>query len=188
MKPTKLTQALRATLLAILATGLTAVADDPTTKSKWTSSIYLLQQGYKAPLGYRFTLYVSGPHAPEPGIDLLSAKENGLVIFDVNPSDHSHSILPGPKAQKASIAITGLWSPYMAGMRTFIRSLGPLPSSELNLRATAHYMFHSNRPPPPSEQDLIDGVHQLKPHILHRDIRLAINHLKELGLIKYAQT
>ena len=149
MSPTTLTHALRATLPAILATGLTAVADGPTTKSKWTTAVYLLQEAYKAPLGYRFTLYVSGPHAREPEMDLLSAKEHGLVLFDQNPGDHRYSILPGPKAQYAAVAITGVWSHYMAGMRSFIRSLGPLTSSELNLRATAHYMFHSNNPPPP---------------------------------------
>ena len=187
MSPIRLTDALRATLPAILATGLTAVADGPTTKSKWTTAVYLLQEAYKAPLGYRFTLYVSGPHAPGPEMDLLSAKEHGLVLFDQNPGDHRYSILPGPQAQYAA-AITGVWSPYMAGMRSLIRSLGPLTSSELNLRATTHYMFHSNNPPPPSEHDLTAAVHELKPQVLHRDIRKAVKHLKDLGLIKYDQT
>ena len=181
------TDKLRTALPAILSTGLTTTSPHPTTKSKWMSMVYLLQEACRAPLGYRFTLYTYGPYSPEVEMDLMAAKEHGHVLLQHNPGDNWHQILPGPDVHRGTEQITGDWSPHMAAVRTAIRAFGHLTSSQANLRASTHYIANTHNLPAPSEQDLAAALHELKPQIDRQEIRDALNHLRTMGVLHNAK-
>ena len=63
-------------------------------KTVFMKQAYLLQEVYKVPLGYRFTLYAYGPYSPEVLADLDRAKFRGLVDIDYVEDDGEFSIKP----------------------------------------------------------------------------------------------
>ena len=131
---------LRSTLPGILAVGLAATAPHPPTTLKWMANIYLLQQAFQTPLGYRFTLYTYGPQAPEVQADLDHAKLKELVHVVYDQGLNSYVVIPGPKVNIGTDEIQGAWQPHMPSVRALLRSFGHLTPSQTRLLASAHFI------------------------------------------------
>ena len=170
---------LREQLPALLSSRFQGISSLPT-PSKWMASVYFLQQAYKVPLQYRFTMYSQGPHSPEVQRDLHFAESQRVVAFQQDPSRKTHTIAPGsPPADD----VQEHWHPYQPAINDFMRDLGAHSPAQLTLRAATHAIAQTSTGNAPPILTLIQAVHELKPHVSHQEIREAINDLQQKHLL-----
>ena len=91
------TDSMRLTLPSLLAHKLNGKSPQYG-KTVLMKMAYLLQEVYKVPLGYRFTLYTYGPYSSEVLSDLDRSKFREWVNVNYNDNEVGYEITAGPKS------------------------------------------------------------------------------------------
>ena len=154
-------------------------------KTVFMKLAYLLQEVYKVPLGYRFTLYTYGPYSTEVLADLDTARLRGWVSVDFSDEYGGFRITPGPKAGQTTKEREA-FADYQGQISALINTFGRLRAKELELRTTITYVSHMMESSDESATSRVPGiVRQLKPHFSELEIEKAAEELKRNGVIKW---
>ena len=176
------TDVLRVRLSSMLAKKLEGLSPQ-FGKTVYVKMAYFLQEVYKVPLGYRFTLYTYGPYSPEVLYDLDRSRQSGWVDVEYLEDDLGFKITVGPTAIKEVNAFEP-FKPYENQINEMVETFGKFRAKELELRATIVCVSRMNPSAGPETVDqTIEAVHQLKPHFHKSDIQQAFEELKSKGII-----
>ena len=153
-------------------------------KTVFVKMAYLLQELYKVPLGYRFSLYTYGPYSPEVLADLEYAELRRQVNVEYE-GEEGFSITPC----KSAVGVEGQMGPiinYGDQLTELVEHFGEFDARELELRTTSIFLWKKIRPLKDEDVDsVVETVRHLKPHFDKKTIRLAVDGLLEAGVIRY---
>ena len=154
-------------------------------KTVFMKQAYLLQEVYKVPLGYRFTLYAYGPYSPEVLADLDRAKFRGLVDIDYVENDGVFRIKLGPGAVETG-EVNEVSARYQCEIKRLVETFGSFPAKDLELRTSITYVWNMVQASDKGDDsEVAKLVHELKPHFSESDIQTVIDELKENGTIGF---
>lgn len=147
--------------------------------------MYLLQEVYKAPLGYRFSFYTYGPYSPEVIQDLDRARARGGVDVTYIPGEPGgFQISPGANSVKLLGEANELLSKFDLDLKTLVSTFGQFNAKSLELRSTIVYLSKNMATADCSEvASLIRVVKQLKPHFSESEIESALMELRQNKII-----
>ena len=145
---------------------------------------YLLQEVYRVPLGYRFTLYTYGPYSLEVLGDLERLKFRGGVNITYLGNEAGFRITPGQRAEQI-IEYNNAVRGYDDQIDSLVQRFGHFRAKDLELRATTVYMWNNVRPSGDTAVDeVVKLVHVLKPRFGEQEIRSAVDELVENDAVK----
>ena len=154
-------------------------------KTVFMKQAYLLQEVYKVPLGYRFTLYAYGPYSPEVLADLDRAKFRGLIDIDYVEDDGGFRIKLGPVAVETG-EVNEVVTRYQCEIGKLVETFGSFPAKDLELRSSITYVWNMMQASDKGDDsDVATLIHELKPHFSEPDIQKVIDELKENGIIGF---
>lgn len=146
---------------------------------------YLLQELHGVDAGYDFPLYTYGPYSSELSSDLdtLAAMHGVRVV----PDDRQGGYLITPGERSASIrALAGdfLRANDQAITET-VAVFGTMTAKELELRATCVFAHRDaqRRRRPLARAELVQVVHEIKPHFPRAQIDTAVAELAARGYV-----
>lgn len=147
--------------------------------------IYLLQEKFKVPVGYDFSLYTYGPFAKEilDDLDYLTY----LEAVEVEVADGRYDILPGENS--AIDYIDKKAEPFIEEnkekIRDIVEKFGPLPAKSLELMTTIHFVINDYKEnnSPFTDQDIAKLIHEIKPYFSEDEVLKKIEELKNDELI-----
>ena len=147
-------------------------------KTVFMKLTYLLQEVYKLPLGYRFTLYTYGPYASEVLSDLDRSDLRGGVEVTYEEDELGFRIKAGPRAEHILAEYAEIASPYETDIYDLVGKFGHLRAKDLELRTTVVYVWGmTGAPDETSIDDVANLVKELKPHFQDSEIQAAIRDL-----------
>ena len=147
---------------------------------------YLLQEVYKVPLGYRFSLYTYGPYSSEVLADLDRSRYRGWVNVEYIEDEVGFQITPGQKAATIS-ELQDSFKEYEAEVEKLVENFGSFRAKELELRTTISYVWSKlDGSGERKGNQVIESVSQLKPHFKRGEIRRALEELKEMKVVSLA--
>ncbi len=171
-----LTESLRLSLPSVLAENLNGQSPQ-FGKTVFMKLAYLLQEVYKVPLEYRFTLYTYGPYSTEVLADLDRAKLRGWVNVNFVDNDGGFRITPGSRAS-GTAGTDEVLSNYQCQINQLVETFGQFRAKDLELRTTIIYVSNMMEVSDKSATDEVaKAVHQLKPHFSESEIQKAANEL-----------
>ena len=152
-------------------------------KTALQKMIFLLQRVFGVDCDYTYTLYTYGPYCAEVAgdLDIVEGFRGAEVTHDA--SFGGYEIRPGPAAsdliQRGSDFVT-----HVSGaLDKLIGDYGRATAKELELRSTIVYLSR----PEVGEQELVDRVHNVKPHFSKTQIEAARRELEEKGYLAQAR-
>ena len=147
--------------------------------------MYLLQEVYKAPSGYRFTFYTYGPYSPEVLNDLDHARlRGGVNVAYVKGEPGGFQISPRSNSEQVRDASKDLLTKFDLNLKELVSSFGPLTAKSLELRSTIVYLSENMDPKKFSDvAHLIGVIKQLKPHFSEVEIENALIELRQNKII-----
>lgn len=141
--------------------------------------IFLLQRVFGVEVDYSYTLYTYGPFCSDVArdLDVVNAID-GVKILPVG-NGGGFEIVPGP----LNAEVCGMSASFLRDTSTaldkVVEDFGGLTAKELELRSTLVYLSK----PGLSTGDLVQQVHDIKPHFSPEAIKTALLQLKERGYI-----
>ncbi len=146
-------------------------------KTALQKMIYLLQRSFGVDCDYSYTLYTYGPYSSDVARDLDVVAGFGGAALNYDFSFAGFEIQPGP----ATGELRGRAKEFLEEIRPKLDSLvadfGRFNAKELELRSTIVYLSAPNQ----ARKDLINRVHEVKPHFSHAQIESAIAELEKKG-------
>lgn len=143
-------------------------------KTAMQKLLYLLQEAYHVPLGYRFSLYTYGPYDSQVMNDLDYADAIGALAIDYN--DDGYSIKLGSQEDQIEQYREKMTTEHGDALTRLLDAYGDLNARELELRSTLFYIAHeedgvSTRP------ELVLRLKGLKPKFPEDEIEKAVDDL-----------
>ena len=178
----QLQDTLRVRLPAILVERLQGVSPQ-FGKTVFMKMVYLLQEVYNVPLGYRFTLYNYGPYVSDVLSDLDRSKQRGWVNVNYLENELGFEITAGPSSVNVPDAFV-VFDEYEEEIKSLVETFGKFRAKELELRTTIiclRKMLGSGNDK--VFEQIIEAVHQLKPHFAKPEIERAVQELVAKQLI-----
>jgi uncharacterized protein len=149
--------------------------------------IFILQEIYKIPLGYDFSLYTYGPYTSEVFQDLdVTENLEGVQVRSVETGYGGYKILPGK--ENARIRAKGekyLESlPMNTALDSLMENFGRYTARELELRATIIFIDRDLRGTPQhTVDDLASLLNEIKPKFSLKEITQVIEEMKKSGYV-----
>ena len=155
-------------------------------KTVFVKLAYLLQEVYKVPLGYRFSLYTYGPYSAEVLADLDRARFRGQVKVDYIGEDAGFAITQGLGVGDLGSDLEPLMA-YEDAIDRLVESFGHYNARNLELRTTIAYLWNMLGISDETSADkLVEEVLQLKPQFNEMEIKNALRELISRGLLPHA--
>jgi hypothetical protein len=153
--------------------------------------LYFLQILRKVPLGYRFTLYSYGPFDYEVLADLSAAESLGAVESEtiLFSGGYGYEIRPGAKASWIQQRASDFLHQYASDIKWVIERFGSCGSSQLELLGTIVYVDRDAQKNKEKIElnNLVDKVHEVKPHFSKSQVLLAVGELAKDKLLSSIQ-
>ena len=157
-------------------------------KTVFMKLVYLLQELYGVPLGYRFSLYVYGPYSPEVLADLEFSKLRHQVNVEYLKEEGGFKITPSERTDYAGKQ-GGAIDDYRDQLDKLVDHFGAFNARDLELRTTSIFLWKRIRPREVEDvNQVVETVWHLKPHFSKMTIRSAIDGLINDGVIQYFQS
>lgn len=154
-------------------------------KTVFVKLAYLLQEVYKVPLAYRFSLYTYGPYSTEVLADLDRARLRGQVKVDYIGQDAGFAITKGLNAEDLGPDYEPL-KPYENQIDSMLASFGQYNAKNLELRTTIVYVWKMlGVSDEASVNKVVEEILQLKPQFNELEIKKAIGELRSSDLLSY---
>ena len=154
-------------------------------KTVFMKQAYLLQEVYKVPLGYRFTLYAYGPYSPEVLADLDRAKFRGLVDIDYVEDDGEFRIKPVFGVVETG-EVREVSARYQCEIGKLVETFGSFPAKDLELRTSITYAWNMEQASDKADDsEVVRLIHALKQHFSESDIQTVIDEMKDKEIIGF---
>jgi uncharacterized protein YwgA len=148
-------------------------------KTALQKMIYLLQRSFGVDCDYSYTLYTYGPYSSDVARDLDVVAGFGGAVLNYDYSFAGFEIQPGP----ATGELRGRAKEFLEEIRqkldNLVADFGRFNAKELELRSTVVYLSAPGQP----RTDLINHVHEVKPHFSNSQIESAISELEKKGYL-----
>lgn len=158
-------------------------------KTAMMKFIFILQQVYKAPLGYDYEIYTYGPYSAEVMEDIQLAVDYNAISIDtiIFPSGHfGYELKPTDKTESMVAAEQEFVCSYNDSISEVIRLFGNKTAKELELSSTIIYIYnnyyHNNWDN--SIEEVTQSVKDIKPHFDVALIRDEYGRLDDMGILK----
>lgn len=160
-------------------------------KTAMMKMVFMLQQVYKVPLGYKYEIYTYGPYSAEVTNDIGFADQTGIISVDAetyptgNVGYHLNST---EKTQETIDKAGSIVSENMSAIDDVIAKFGNCTAKELELSSTIVYMYttYITNSWSALADDIATNVHEIKPHFSEAVIKGEYNRLKKLGILDKA--
>jgi hypothetical protein len=150
--------------------------------------IYFLQTLRDVPLGYHFRLYTYGPFDADVLSDLSLAERLGAIHSELlqYAGGHRYEIRAGDKAEQVRERARPFLDRYQDDIGWVVRSFGDRSARDLETVSTLVFVDrsaveHGDRL---TLDELVQKVHDVKPHLTVSEIEQDARTLKEQGLIE----
>lgn len=140
--------------------------------------IFVLQRVYGVDCDYSYTLHTYGPYCAQVARDLDVVESFGGATVINGPLGYAIQLGPvnAELRQQAAPFLTAIERTLDLVMEEF----GGFNAKEMELRSTIIYLERAGQP----QQELVEVVHQVKPHFTPAQIASAINELASKGLFE----
>jgi len=141
--------------------------------------IYILQEGLKVNLGYKYRLYLYGPFSQELANDIDYLHDVGLISIDYNPQGYGYQI-----------KITGAGKNFLSNLRNLesdedvkkvvkvLSLIGEKNVREMELFGTVLYFAKLTD----DDSEIKRLMRTVKPHFHDNEIEKALEKLREEGI------
>ena len=155
-------------------------------KTVFMKLVYLLQELYGVPLGYRFSLYTYGPYSPEVLADLEYAKQRRQVNVEYSGDPKGGFRISTGERADAHVEQSIPTASYEDKLNELVARFGSFNARELELRTTSIFVWNKIRPKNEGDfNKVIQAVFHLKPHFEKNAIRVVINGLVSDKTLEY---
>jgi hypothetical protein len=151
--------------------------------------LYFLQVVRDVPLGYRFRLYIYGPFDPDVLNDLSLAERLGAVESKLQyyPGGYGYELNRGTAAPRVAKVAHEFLARYQDDIDWVVQMFGARSALDLETASTLVFVDRSVlERPEVSLREIVQKVHEVKPHLTIGAIEREARRLKEQGLIKAA--
>lgn len=146
---------------------------------------YLLQELHGVDAGYDFPLYTYGPYSSELSSDLdtLTAMHGVRVVPDDRQG--GYQITPGERSASIRALAEDFLRAHDPAIADVVAGFGAMTAKELELRATCVFAHRDalRRKRPLARAELVEVVHEIKPHFPLSQIDAAVGELAARGCI-----
>lgn len=141
--------------------------------------VFLLQHSSGVDTGYNYTLYTYGPFCADVArdLDVVAAFKGAQVFCDYSVG--GYQIHAGTANDEIRERASDFLASLSNDLDRVIRDFGRLSAKDLELRSTVIYLAK----PGIARAELIEQVHDVKPHFTPSVIGSAIDELERLGYI-----
>ena len=152
--------------------------------------IYILQQVYKVPLGYNYSIYTYGPYSAEVMNEIDFAEQSELISINTVPYNAGYMgyhLECRDKAYEVVNDVNGSLSKYAEIVNEVISCFGKKTAKELELSATIIYAYtnyyEKARESSDVNKGIIEIVKKIKPLFPVDSIRQEYEALEEKGML-----
>jgi len=141
--------------------------------------IFLLQRSFGVDAGYNYTLYTYGPFCADVArdLDVVAAFGGAQISYDLGCG--GYQIHPGPANDEIRERASAFPKDLSDALERVTRDFGGLSVKDLELRSTIVYLAK----PGMFRKELIEQVHDVKPHFAPAAIAAAVGELESKGYI-----
>jgi len=150
-------------------------------KTAMQKLLYLFQEAYQVPLGYRFSLYTYGPYDSQVMNDLDYANAIGALAIQYN--EEGYRIELGLQKDAIERYRKEMMGEHGDALNQLIQNYGELNARQLELRATLLYIANEEDGVS-TRHDLIQRLTSLKPKYPDQEIGHAIDGLIDNGHLR----
>lgn len=158
-------------------------------KTAMVKYIFLLQQVYKVPLGYKFEIYTYGPYSSEVMEDIDWAIHKNIISSEMitySSGYSGYSIKPSINAEKVLEEEAEFISTHTKSIEKMINIFGNKAAKDLELSTTIIYVYQTfiANNWRCNIDEVSNNVHEIKPHFDISTIRNEYKSLEEQGILK----
>ncbi len=147
--------------------------------------LFILQEVFKVPCGYDFSLYTYGPYSADVLSDLdYSEAIDAVKLYNVCSGTGGYSIEPSSKTEEYISKAESFLNKYQQEIREVLKLFSGMTARDLELRSTIIYMYKkyiSNGWSILSDE-IASDVRELKPHFNIEEILYAYEQLDEMKI------
>jgi hypothetical protein len=147
--------------------------------------LFILQEVFKVPLGYEFSLYTYGPYCSDVLSDLdYTEAIDGVKIYSVGAGTGGYSIRPSYKTDEYLKKSKDFLSKNAKSIDTVIELFGNMSARDLELRSTIIYLYKNylqNNWEIDSDE-IASDVMELKPYFSKQEILNAYDQLDKMSI------
>jgi uncharacterized protein YwgA len=153
-------------------------------KTALQKMIYLLQKSFGVDCDYSYTLYTYGPYSSDVARDLDVVAGFGGAEMNYDFSFAGYEIRPGSASSELRSRGEAFLADIGPKLDQLVADFGGFTAKDLELRSTIVYLSDAGQP----RADLINRVHEVKPHFSSTQIEGAITELEKKGYVGQAAT
>jgi len=156
-------------------------------KTAMMKYMYILQEVFDVPLGYRFSLYTYGPYCSDVLSDLdYTEVLGGVRICPVDAGMGGYSIRPTDGTDEYIKKSESFLSENEESINTVIKLFGGMTARELELRSTIIYLYKTylQNDWKIGKDEIAENVQELKPYFSIGEIRKAYDELKKMRIFE----
>ncbi|MBI3680516.1 MAG: hypothetical protein HY235_08985 [Acidobacteria bacterium] len=148
-------------------------------KTALQKTIFLLQRLFGVDCDYSYTLYTYGLYSADVARDLNIVEGFGAVDVLYDWGTNGYDIRPAAATEELRKRAAPFLKEIEGPLDRLIADFGQFTAKDLELRSTIIYLAKTSM----SETDLVERVHDVKPHFSHALIEAAIRELKNKGYL-----
>lgn len=169
-----------------LITAVVSAAPRAVGRTSLMKCLYFLQTLKAVPLGYDFTLYTYGPFESDVLNDLKLAERIGAVesqLFQFT-GGYGYELRPGIASKAIMERAKDFIAQYREGIDWIIEKFGNRSAQDLEIASTLIYIDRSSSEKGErlSINEMINRVHEIKPHLKFAAIEAEAESLKKMRL------
>lgn len=149
--------------------------------------LFILQEVFKVPFEYEFSLYTYGPYCADVLSDLdYSEAIDAVKLYNVCSGTGGYCIRPSTKTEEYISKSDSFLKDYDKEIKEVISLFGKMTARDLELRSTIIYMYKNyiNNSWAISSDEIASDVNQIKPHFTNEEILSAYDQLEAMGIFK----
>lgn len=145
--------------------------------------LFILQEVYRVPLGYRFSLYTYGPYCSDVLADLdYSEAMEAVNICNIVSGPGGYSIEPSKKTKEYIVKAEAFLQEHKNSIEEVLELFGKMTAKDLGLRSTIIYIYKNylKNKWEISNTEIADDVKTLKPYFTTEQILAAYQELENM--------
>jgi uncharacterized protein YwgA len=151
----------------------------PVGKTALQKMIFILEKCFDVEVDYTYTLYTYGPYCADVARDLDILESAGVVAGLHDPTFERHEIQPGESNRDTREQCETFLNAIEPKLDSLISDFGAFSAKELELHSTLIYLAK----PGLARDELIQQVHDVKPHLTPQTIENALHGLEQAGYV-----
>lgn len=156
------------------------MVDELRSKGSWCGethvqkAVYLLQELFRVPSGFRFVLYKHGPFSFPLRDELTALRAQGLLRLEPQNPPYGPRLMLTDIAPRFEARYAEEIAPYRGAVQWIAEHLANRGAASLEALATAHWVLRHASNAQASEDALVRELRRIKPHLSEDKAREAL--------------